>query len=86
MGHEDLELQLWSPRSPDLTLCDFFLWGFVKDVVYVSPLPTNLNDLRNRITAAVNSVTQDNHHQDWDKFNYRLDVISAARGGHIEHL
>ncbi|PNF15394.1 hypothetical protein B7P43_G01012 [Cryptotermes secundus] len=65
MGNEDLALQFWPPRSPDLTPCDFFLWGFVKDAVYVPPLPTNLNDLRNRITAAVNSAMQDICHQVW---------------------
>jgi hypothetical protein len=27
---EDLALQFWPLRSPDLTPCDFFLWGFVK--------------------------------------------------------
>ncbi|PNF27743.1 hypothetical protein B7P43_G12779 [Cryptotermes secundus] len=86
MGNEDLALQFWPPRSPDLTPCDFLLWGFVKNAVYVPPLPTNLNDLRNRITAAVNSVTQDICHQVWDGFSYRLDVIRAAGGGHIEHI
>ena len=30
VGKEDLSLQFWPPRSPDLTPCDFFLWGFVK--------------------------------------------------------
>jgi hypothetical protein len=25
---------LWPPRSPDLTLPDFFLWGFLKERVY----------------------------------------------------
>ena len=24
----------WPPRSPDLTLLDLFLWGYVKDEVY----------------------------------------------------
>ncbi|GBO02562.1 hypothetical protein AVEN_37061-1 [Araneus ventricosus] len=24
----------WPPRSPDLTPCDFWLWGFIKDQVY----------------------------------------------------
>jgi len=48
-----------APRSPDLTPCDFFLWGFVKEAVYVPSLPTALDDLRNRIKTAVNSVTQD---------------------------
>ena len=41
-------LALWPPRSPDLTPCDFFLWGFVKDRVFVPPLPLNLDDLKHR--------------------------------------
>lgn len=24
----------WPPRSPDLTVCDFFLWGYLKEHVY----------------------------------------------------
>ena len=72
-----------APRSPDLTPCDFFLWGFMKDAVYVPPLSTDLNDLRNLITATVNSVMQDIRHQDWDEFNYRLHVICAAVSYHV---
>jgi hypothetical protein len=64
----------------------FFLWGFVKEAVYVRPLPTTLVDLKDRITTAVNSVTQDILLRVWDEFIYRLDVIRAAGGGHIEHL
>jgi len=30
VGKEDLELQFWPLRSPDLTPCEFFLWGFRK--------------------------------------------------------
>jgi len=29
----------WPPTSPDMTPCDFFLWGFVKDRFFVPPLP-----------------------------------------------
>ena len=54
-GQEDGALMRWPPRSPDLTPCDFFLWGFVKDTV--PPLPANLQDLRNRITATVALVS-----------------------------
>jgi len=32
----------WPPRSPDLTPCDFFFWVFVKDTVFVPPIPANL--------------------------------------------
>jgi len=46
VGKEDLVLQFWPPRSPDLTPCDFFLWGFVQEAVYVPSLPTALDDLK----------------------------------------
>ena len=53
--------------------------------VYVPPLPTDLDELTNRITAAVKSVTEDTLRRVWDEFSYRVDV-RAAGGGHIEHL
>ncbi|GBO20425.1 hypothetical protein AVEN_196227-2, partial [Araneus ventricosus] len=36
----------WPPRSPDLTPCDFFLWGYVKDRVYVSPMPKTIEEFK----------------------------------------
>ena len=37
----------WPPRSPDLnSVRDFFLWRFVKDSVYVPPLPKTLPELQ----------------------------------------
>jgi len=85
-GPADLALHQWPPRSPDLTVCDFFLWGNVKDRVYVPPLPTTLNELRHRITAAVAAVTKDMLADVWTELDYRLDVCRASGGGHIEHL
>ena len=34
----------WPPLSPDITPLDFFLWGYVKNKVFSSPVPdiTNL--------------------------------------------
>ena len=58
-GPKDLALHSWPPRSPDMTPCDFFLRGYVKERVYVPPLPADLDELTNRITAAVKSVTED---------------------------
>ena len=49
----------WPPHLPDLTPYDFFLWGFVKDSVYVPPLPMSLNELRIRITHALQTITAD---------------------------
>ncbi|GBO28718.1 hypothetical protein AVEN_100413-1, partial [Araneus ventricosus] len=44
------------PRSPDLTSCDFFLWCYVKDKIYVPQMPTTLQALQERITAAVTDI------------------------------
>ena len=42
--------QEWPPRSPDLTPCDFFLWGRIKNQEYSSP-PATLEILRERIES-----------------------------------
>ena len=85
-GKDDDALMPWPPRSQDLTPCDFFLWGFVKDTVFVSPLAANLQDLRNRITAAVALVDRDMLTRVWNEMDYRINVFSITEGGYIEHL
>jgi len=52
-AHEDLKFCRWLAQSPDLTPCDYFLWGYVKDKVFVLPQPMSIPDLKNRITTAV---------------------------------
>ena len=51
LGH-DME---WPPRSPDLTPCDFFLWGYLKGKVFSSP-PHDVNILRQRVIAEFNAL------------------------------
>jgi len=41
-GKKDDALMRWQPWSSDLTPCEFFFWGFVKDTVFVPPLAANL--------------------------------------------
>jgi len=76
----------WPPRSPHLTVCDFFLCGFVKDNVYVPPLPKTLPELRERINTAVGNVTQDRLERVWREWEYRLDICRVTRGAHIERI
>jgi len=57
-------------RSPDLTVCDFFLWGFVKDNVYVPQLPKALPELRERIDTEIGKVTQDMLGRVWWEWEY----------------
>jgi hypothetical protein len=46
----------WPTRSPDLTPLDFLVWGYVKDKVFVPPLPASFEELRTRITETVATI------------------------------
>ena len=48
----------WPPRSPDLTTCDYFLWGYLKSKVFRTP-PVSIADLRSRIIQEANGLKQD---------------------------
>ena len=44
-------------NSPDLTPCDFFLWGYIKSKVH-STVPTLLADLEARIQNEFDNLSQ----------------------------
>jgi len=58
----------------------------VCEMVYVSPLPAKVNELKQRITIALETVTQDMLHRVWEELDYRLGVCRVTGGAHIEHL
>ena len=45
-------------RSLDLTPCDFFLWGYLKDIVFRTP-PTTIMELQEKIEEACEEVTEE---------------------------
>jgi hypothetical protein len=76
-----------SPHEhPDLTPCDYFLWGYVKDKVFVPPQPVSISDLKTRIGAAMVTITPDLLIRVWQELDYRLDVCHVTKGAHVEHL
>jgi hypothetical protein len=81
-----MSLTCWPPRSPDLTPCEFFLWGHVKDRVFVRPVPITLYDLKQRITTATAGVDEDFLTRVWQEFEFRVDIWRVTKGAHIEQL
>ena len=75
----------WPPRSPDLTPPDFFLWGYVKDKVFRTPVQ-NVTQLKRRITQAIRSVTQEMLQNVWRNLENRLNAIIRENGRHIEQF
>ena len=58
----------------------------MKGLIYVHPLPASIDELRQKITSALDSVTGDMLQRVRQKLKYRLDVCRAISGAHIEHL
>jgi hypothetical protein len=81
-----MSLFMVATAALDLAPCDFFLWGYVKDVVYVPPLPNDLQELIQHIIAAVATINRDMLEKVWTEMDYRIDVCRLTRGYHIECL
>jgi hypothetical protein len=66
-----------------LTPLDFFVLGFIKDVVYRRKV-RDLADLRQRIIEAVELITPHMLINTCQELEYRLDICGATAGAHIE--
>jgi hypothetical protein len=54
----------WHPRRPELTPIDYFLWGYVKNILYGDKMRDPWH-LRDRITVAIATVTPDMIQRTW---------------------
>jgi len=65
--------------APDATPCDFFLWGYVKDQVYVPPLPARILELKVRIRTAIETITADMLQTVWNELVIVLMFVESQR-------
>lgn len=75
----------WPPRSPDLTLLDFFLWGYLKNKVYVNR-PNDIESLKDRIRIEMRAITPEMIQNTLDEFQRRIYHCQAVNGLQFEHL
>lgn len=75
----------WPPRSPDLTSMDFFLWGYVKEIVY-RDTPTTIDNMKERIINAFRSITPAVLRAVGNSFRRRIEMCVNLNGQHVEHL
>ncbi|GBL86540.1 hypothetical protein AVEN_194798-1 [Araneus ventricosus] len=79
-GANDLPLLSWPATSAVLTPCYFFLWDILKDKVFVPPLPQDLQELKQRITNVLNTLTWDILSQVWQELDHRVDIFRVTGG------
>jgi len=73
----------WPHRSPDLSPLDFFLWVYIKNIVYGEKI-RNIQYLQERITSAIETVTRYMIQKMWQEMEFRLDFSRATNGAHTE--
>jgi hypothetical protein len=73
----------WPPRSPDLTPCDFFLWGYVKSKVYTTQ-PKSLDDLQRKIQKVFDELPQEMIDRAIDNYAVRLQKCIQVEGKSVE--
>lgn len=77
--------QEWPPRSPDLTVMDFWLWAYVKDKVYRRNCRTDV-ELKQSIRTILTSVPLEMIQNSFVEFYRRCRLCVSENGAHVEHL
>ena len=72
----------WPARSPDLTVPDFFLWGFLNDRVFWRRIVT-IQELKQAIIDEVAAIDENLRRRMYGNFQTRLQQRIDVNGGHL---
>ena len=75
----------WPPRSCNLTPLDYFLWSYVKSMVYANK-PATIDELCTNIEREIAVVSADLCLKIDKNWIQRLDFCKRARGGHAKEI
>ncbi|GFS51117.1 transposable element Tc3 transposase [Trichonephila clavipes] len=75
----------WPPRSCDLTPLDYFLWGYVKSLVYADK-PQTLDLLEDNIHRVISDIRPQMLEKVIENWTFRLDYIRASRGSPMPEI
>ena len=73
----------WPPCSPDLTPCDYFVWGYLKTKVFETK-PRTIADLKQRIQDEVAAIPVEMLREVMNSFRSRLEECVRRNGSHLE--
>ncbi|GFT82743.1 hypothetical protein TNCV_1784681 [Trichonephila clavipes] len=75
----------WPPRSCDLTPLDYFLWGYVKSLVYADK-PQTLDHLEDNIRRVIADIRPQMLEKVIENWTSRLAYIRASRGSPMPEI
>ncbi|GFV76416.1 DUF4817 domain-containing protein [Trichonephila clavipes] len=74
----EIIFKIWPPKSCDLTPEDYFLWGYVKSLVYADK-PQTLDHLEDNIRRVIADIRPQMLEKVIENWTSRLDYIRASR-------
>ena len=75
----------WPPRSPDISMCDFYLWGFLKSRVYAAK-PRTLEELKTAIRENIQEIGEETLVKVEANFRNRLQICARENGHHLSDI
>lgn len=80
-----VEPSQWTPNSPDLAPCDFFLWGYMKKLI-ASHKVTTLKQLKNLIIRTAQDIPLEMIRKALKSWPKRCRRVRKNQGKHIEFI
>jgi len=75
----------WPPRLPDLSMYDFFLWGYLKSRVYEGK-PQTLEEMKGAIRKQIGMINQKLLERVVANFRGRLQMCILQNGHHLSAI
>ncbi|GFU91841.1 DUF4817 domain-containing protein [Trichonephila clavipes] len=75
----------WPPRSCDLPPLDYFLWGYVKSLIYANK-PQTLDHLEDNVRRVIADIRPQMLEKIIENWTSRLDYIRASRGSPMPEI
>jgi hypothetical protein len=76
----------WPARSPDLSACDFFLWGYLKSQIFNALAPHTVQELKHRIQQEVKGIPVEMLLRVIGDVPKRLAECLERNGGHLNDV
>jgi len=76
----------WPSYSPDPNPDDFFLWGFLKERVYLDPVPKTIEQLKNNIRREAKKLKIDMVKRAIDNMIPRVQNLLCKKGGLVRKI
>ena len=75
----------WAPRFPDLPLLDFFLWAYIKNNIYKSPI-RNLDEPKLKMADEIENISRKTMSDVFSNLIKKMHLCLSVEGEHFEQL